>query len=53
MEYKWKNNVIFSERNDLSKFLSDYYQSNPQRKIIYLLGKGFDRECKLNCVKLQ
>lgn len=42
MEYKWKNNVIFSERNDLSKFLSDYYQSNPQRKIIYLLGKGFD-----------
>lgn len=42
MEYKWKNNVIFSEGNDLSKFLFDYYQSNPQRKIIYLLGKGFD-----------
>ena len=27
MEYKWKNNVIFSERNDLSKFLFDYYQN--------------------------
>lgn len=42
MGYKWKNNVIFSEGNELSKFLLDYYQSNPQRKIIYLLGKGFD-----------
>ena len=34
--------MIFSERNELSKFLLEYYQSNPQRKIIYLLGKGFD-----------
>ena len=42
MGYKWKNNVIFSERKELSKFLLEYYQSNPQRKIIYLLGKGFD-----------
>lgn len=42
MGYKWKNNVIFSEGKELSEFLLDYYQSNPQRKIIYLLGKGFD-----------
>ena len=42
MGYKWKNNVIFSERKELSEFLLEYYQSNPQRKIIYLLGKGFD-----------
>lgn len=37
-----ENNVIFSEGKELSEFLLDYYQSNPQRKIIYLLGKGFD-----------
>ena len=42
MNYIWKNNVIFSKENGLSRFLLDYYQDNPQRKIIYILGKGFD-----------
>lgn len=42
MKYRWKSYVKYHGKNELVKFLKEFYGDHPQVKVLFLLGKGFD-----------
>lgn len=42
MEPIWKSYVIYHRKNKLVEFFKEFYSHNPQVKVLFLLGKGFD-----------
>lgn len=42
MKYRWESYVKYHGKNELAKFCKEFYGENPQVKVLFLLGKGFD-----------
>jgi len=42
MKYRWESYVKYHGKNELVKFLKEFYGDYPQVKVLFLLGKGFD-----------
>ncbi len=42
MKYRWESYVKYNGKNELVKFLKEFYGDHPKAKVLFLLGKGFD-----------
>lgn len=42
MKYRWESYVKYHGKNELVEFLKEFYGEDPQVKVLFLLGKGFD-----------
>lgn len=42
MKDRWESYVKYHGKNELVKFLKEFYGDSPQVKVLFLLGKGFD-----------
>lgn len=42
MKYRWESYVKYHGKDELVKFLKEFYGDHPQVKVLFLLGKGFD-----------
>ena len=42
MKYRWESYVKYHGKDELAKFCKEFYGDNPEVKVLFLLGKGFD-----------
>ena len=42
MKYRWESYVKYQGKDELVKFYKEFYGDNPQDKVLFLLGMGFD-----------
>lgn len=42
MKYRWESYLKYHGVKELEKFLKEFYGDNPEVKVLFLLGKGFD-----------
>ena len=42
MKYRWESYVKYHGKDELVKFLREFYGDKPKARVLFLLGKGFD-----------
>ena len=42
MKYRWESYVMYHGNKSLTDFWKEYYGDCPKKKVLFLLGKGFD-----------
>lgn len=42
MEHRWESYIKYHRKDELENFFREFYGDNPQVKVLFIMGKGFD-----------